>query len=149
MKDDMTRRLKSQDDNETDNDPAGLPALSEAQVEIMNVVWERGEATLGDIWRELAAHRVVARNTVQTLLTRLVDKGWLQYRAEGKVFHYRAGQPREATLRHMAQRFVETAFRGSAEGLVLALLEGQPLAEGEAERIRALIERAERRSETL
>ena len=143
MRDRGTRKPGRQADGDAHADPAGLPALSEAQVQIMDVVWRRGEATLGDVWRELSAHRDVARNTIQTLLTRLVDKGWLQYRAEGKTFHYSAAQPRGATLRHMVQRLADTAFGGSAEGLVLALLEGQPLDKDEAERIRALIEQAE------
>ncbi|MBV9850032.1 MAG: BlaI/MecI/CopY family transcriptional regulator [Armatimonadetes bacterium] len=124
-----------------------LAPLSEVQMEIMNAVWDGGEVTLGDIWRALPPRRRVARNTVQTLLTRLVDKGWLRTRAEGKIFHYRAAYPREATLRQMARRFVETAFRGSTEGLVLALLEDQPLAQDEAERIRAMIEKAERNTD--
>ncbi|HLK57549.1 MAG TPA: BlaI/MecI/CopY family transcriptional regulator [Chthonomonadaceae bacterium] len=52
-----------------------LPPLSEAQMEIMNVVWEQGEVTLTQVCAALAAQRVLARNTVQTQLTRLVEKG--------------------------------------------------------------------------
>jgi BlaI family transcriptional regulator, penicillinase repressor len=119
------------------------PALSEAQIEIMNVVWQQGEVTLGQVYAELSAGRDVARNTVQTLLTRLVEKGWLRYRAEGKVHHYRAARPKEATLRGMVHRMVETAFGGSTEGLVMALLDGQKLSKEEAARIRDLIAQAE------
>ena len=52
-----------------------LPPLSEAQTEIMNVVWEHGEATLAQVCAALATRRELARNTVQTQLTRLVEKG--------------------------------------------------------------------------
>ncbi len=52
-----------------------LSALSEAQMEIMNVVWDRGEATVADVWKVLAARRAVARSTVLTMLTRLEEKG--------------------------------------------------------------------------
>lgn len=121
-----------------------LPALSDNQLEIMDVIWRRQEATLGDIWGELSQTRPVAKNTIQTLLTRLVDKGWLTYRAEGKTFHYAATCPRESTLSNVVKRLVETAFKGSTEGLMMALFEGRELTKEEADRIRELIEKAER-----
>lgn len=126
------------------NQPAELSPLSEARIEIMNVVWNRGETTLGEVWKELSARRPVARNTVQTHLTRLVEKGWLRTRAEGRVFGYSAAVPRKPALRRMAQRLVQTAFAGSTEGLIMALLEGRELSKAEADRIRSLIKRAER-----
>lgn len=112
-------------------------------MEIMNAVWDRKEATLGEIWQELAAKREVAKNTVQTLLSRLVEKGWLRYRAEGKVFHYQAAVPREKTQKAALKKFLNSAFGGSAEGLVMALLRDEQLSKEEADRIRALIEQAE------
>ena len=125
--------------------PDKLPPLSEAQMEIMSVVWDRGEATLGDIWRDLSERREVARNTVQTLLSRLVEKGWLKTRAEKKMFHYSAAVPRGSSLKAAARRFVLNAFGGSTEGLVMALLDGQTLSREEGDRIRRLIEEAESR----
>lgn len=122
----------------------GVPPLSDAQLEIMNVVWDRGEATVGEIWQELSARRPVARNTIQTLVSRLEEKGWLAHTAAGAVFRYRAVYPRQTTLRNLVRRLVDTAFGGSAEGLVMTLLEDQQLEAGEAERIRALIQQAER-----
>lgn len=121
-----------------------LPNLSENQLEIMDVIWRLGEATLGDIWADLSRGRAVAKNTIQTLLTRLVEKGWLQTRTEGKTFHYSATTPRESTLSGVVQKLVDTAFKGSTEGLMLALLDGKELSKEEADRIREIIERAER-----
>src|SRR5437016_424445 len=110
------------------------PPLSEAQLEIVNVVWDRGEATVGEIWQELSSRRKVARNTVQTLVTRLEEKGWLVHSAEEPVFRYRAVYPRQSTLRHLVRRLVDTAFGGSTEGLVMALLDDPALDDAEAER---------------
>src|SRR5579862_8284120 len=120
-----------------------LPPLSEAQTEIMNVVWEQGEVTLAQVCAALAPRRELARNTVQTQLTRLVEKGWLQHRSEGKAFYYRATVPREAARSRVVQRLVDAIFGGSAEGLMMTLLDGRKLSKEEADRIRALIERAE------
>lgn len=120
-----------------------LPPLSEAQLEIMDVIWGRGSATVGEVWQALSGRRPVARNTVQTLLTRLEEKGWLVHTDEGAAFRYRATRPRSNTLREMVRRFVDSAFGGSREGLVLALLEDEQLTRDEVRQIRALIDRAE------
>ena len=120
-------------------------ALSEAQLEIMGVVWDREEVSVSEIWEVLGARRPLARNTVQTMVTRLEEKGWIRHRTLGKTFLYSAVVSREETLGSMVDQLVETAFDGSAEGLVLALLEGRGLSPGEAKRIRALIDEADKR----
>ena len=122
--------------------PDPLPPLSEAQLEIMNSVWDRGQATVADVWKDLCQRRPLARNTVLTLMTRLAEKGWLKQQ-EGSTFQYTAAVPRTATLGNMVRRLVDTAFGGSAEGLVMALLDGRGVSKDEAERIAAMIQQAE------
>jgi predicted transcriptional regulator len=124
---------------------SALPPLAEGQLEIMNVVWEHGEVTVGEVWKALAARRKVARNTVQTMLLRLKQKGWLRSRTDGHAHRYRAAVPREATLRSMARRFLDVAFDGSTAGLLSALLDRRAVAPEEGDRIRALINQAERK----
>ncbi len=120
-------------------------ALSEAQLEIMSVVWDREEVSVSEIWEVLGARRPLARNTVQTMVTRLEEKGWIRHRTLGKTFLYSPVVSREETLGSMVDQLVETAFDGSAEGLVLALLEGRGLSKEEARRIRAMIDEADKR----
>ena len=127
----------------------GLPALSEAQLEIMQVVWEGGEVTVTDVWTVLARRRSVARNTVLTLMDRLEKKGWLTRRADGPAHTYAAAVPRAATLGRVVERLVDAAFAGSAEALVLALLEGRGVSDEEARRIRQLIAKARGRGKKL
>jgi predicted transcriptional regulator len=117
--------------------------LTPAQLEIMNLFWEHGELGVAQVWKLLGDRRTVARNTVQTTLTRLVEKGWLQSRAEGNTFYFRAARPRKSTLRGMVGQLVDNAFGGSASGLVMALLESGRVSADEAERIRKLIERSQ------
>ena len=121
-----------------------LPPLSEAQLEIMNVIWDHGEVTVAQVWKTLAERRKVARNTVQTLLARLEEKGWLEHRCDGNAYFYSACVPREATRRDLVERLLETAFEGSAEGLVMSLLSERGVSKEEADRIRALIDEAEK-----
>jgi predicted transcriptional regulator len=113
-------------------------------MEIMNLVWDRGEVTVAEVWEALRGKRAIARNTVQTTMTRLDEKGWLKHRAAGKTFHYSAAAERESALTQVVSRLVDSAFAGSAEGLVMALLDGRGVSEAEAARIREMIEGAER-----
>ena len=125
-------------------EPAGeRTPLSEAQLEIMNLVWDRGEVTVAEVWKALAARRKLARNTVQTMMVRLEEKGWLSSQTEGHAFRYRAAVPREAVQGMMVRRLLDSAFGGSAEGLVMALLDGRGISRAEADRVRALIQGAE------
>jgi BlaI family transcriptional regulator, penicillinase repressor len=120
-----------------------LPPLSDAQLEILNIVWDQSTATVGQIWKALAQRRSVSRNTVSTMVTRLEEKGWLRHRAVGGTYLYSATRPREKVLPRMLHRLVDAAFQGSAEGLVLTLLEGGRLSVDEVERIKAMLEKAE------
>jgi BlaI family transcriptional regulator, penicillinase repressor len=121
------------------DEPSSLP--SDAQVEVLNILWDRGEATVGELWQAFSAQRPVARNTVLTLVTRLEEKGWLRRHEEGNVLRYSAVVPKQTALRQFARRLVDTAFGGSAEGLIMTLLGGGDLSEGEAERIRGMLEK--------
>jgi len=123
-----------------------LPALSDAQMEIMNVVWEQQECSVADIWKVLAERRGVSRNTAHTVVVRLKEKGWLSHRVANGGFLYKATVSREETQHRSVQKMIETVFDGSAEGLVLALLNGSTLSKDEAARIRQLIARAKGRN---
>lgn len=117
--------------------------LTPAQLEIMSIFWEHGELGVAQVWRMLGQKRPVARNTVQTMLTRLVERGWLRSRAEGNAFYFRASHPRKSALRGILGQLVDTAFGGSASGLVMALLENRQIPAEEAERIRKMIDEAQ------
>jgi len=121
------------------------PPMSEAQREIMEIFWQRGEAGVGEVWRTLVKRRQVARNTVLTLITRLADKGWLVPRREGNAFRYTPAFPKQRAQAEEIRRLVDTVFHGSAEGLVLTLLEGGGLSPEEAKRIREMILASQRK----
>jgi predicted transcriptional regulator len=121
------------------DEPPALP--SDAQVEVLNIIWDLGPATVGEVWQAVSAGRPVARNTVLTLVSRLEEKGWLRRHEEGNVRRYSAVVPKQTALRQIARRLVDTAFGGSAEGLIMTLLGDGDLSEAEAERIRAMLEK--------
>ncbi len=118
-----------------------LPSLSDAEWEVMNVVWSR-EAP----WAARDVHAALegrgwAVKTVKTLLSRLVAKGALEYEAVGNVYLYRAAVAREALLRRDVPDFIERVMGGSIGPVLLHFIEERGLTDEEAERLRALLER--------
>ena len=125
-----------------------MPApLSKVQREVMQIIWEHGELSVSEVRSHLAPRRDLARNTVQTMLVRLEDKGWLTHRQRGRTFFYSAVRPERVSLGAKVAELVDRLFSGAPEEMVNALLDYRGLTSDEAERIRAMIERAERRTE--
>jgi predicted transcriptional regulator len=122
-----------------------LPALSEAQLEIMNLIWDHRECSVATVWHVLNERRGVSRNTVHTMIIRLEEKGWLNHREAHNGFLYSATVSREQAQRRCIQKLIDNVFDGSAESLVLALLKTKHLSKSEAERIRQMISKAQRR----
>ncbi|HBL47528.1 BlaI/MecI/CopY family transcriptional regulator [Gimesia sp.] len=122
---------------------ADTTPLTEIQREMMEIVWQREEVTVSEVREALSAHRPLARNTVQTMLVRLEEKGWLKHREQGRTFVYSANRPRTVSLGAKVSQMVDRLFSGSPEEMVTALLEYRGLSADEAERIRAMIEAAE------
>jgi len=121
-------------------------ALSKAQQEIMEIIWDRGEISVSEVWNVLQGRRDVARNTVQTTIVRIEQKGWIEHRSIGQTFVYQAIQPRTTTLRQRLDDLMSAAGRGSAEALVTTLLEDASLTKDAANRIRTMIDEAEQRT---
>jgi len=119
-----------------------LPPLSEVQHEVMSVVWDLGRCSASDVWKVLEERRGVSRNTVHTLMVRLEEKGWLTRDAEKGNVMFSATVSRKSTQQQCVQRLIDTVFDGSAEGLVLTLLNQGNLSMAEAARIRQLISHA-------
>lgn len=124
-----------------------LPPLSDVQHEVMSVVWDHGPCSASEVWKVLEQRRGVSRNTVHTLLVRLADKGWLQRSDETNGVLFSAAVSRSSTQQQCVRRLIDTVFDGSAEGLVLALLNQGTVSPAESARIRQLISQAEGKKE--
>ncbi len=122
--------------------PNQLPPLTESQLEVMQRIWERGEATATDVWKDLSADRQVARNTILTVMDRLAKRGWLKKRSVANAHVYSATVARNRVLGNVVSKLVDNVFEGSADALVMALLDGRGVSEEEAKRIRKMIDEA-------
>lgn len=119
--------------------------ISGLQLEIMEIVWGRGEVTVGEVLEILAARRSIARNTVQTTLVRLEAKGWLRHRQVANAFRYSAVVERQETLGEIAGKLLDNVFGGSVESLVMALVHERGISRKEAQSIRRMIDESERK----
>ncbi|MCS7471424.1 BlaI/MecI/CopY family transcriptional regulator [Stieleria sp. ICT_E10.1] len=120
------------------------PPLTAAQRELMEIFWQHGEATVSQVREQLQDQgRSIARNTVQTMIVRLEEKGWLQHRKQGRTFVYSAVRERKRSLGVKVSQLVDRFFAGSPEDMVNALIEHRGLTSEESQRIRKMIQDAE------
>lgn len=117
-------------------------SLSQAQREVMEIVWARGEVSAVEVRELLAPKRELAKNTVRTLLDRMERKGWLTHREQGRTYLYAAARPREASIGQKVLEVVEQVCGGSPEELVTALLDYRGLSAQELDRIRTMLDDA-------
>lgn len=117
--------------------------LTDTQREIMEIVWQRGQVTVSEVREALANTKDVARNTVQTLIVRLEEKGWLTHREDGRTFIYSAARPKSVSLGAKVVQMIDRLFAGSPEEMVTALIQYRGLSADEADRIRTMIDKAE------
>lgn len=117
--------------------------LTDAELEIMHVVWELGSATVRQVHEVLSARRPVAYTTVMTMLGLLAKKGHLKREESGKAFVYRPAYPKGRVVSRMLDDFVSRVFQGSARPLVLALLKEKKLSRRDLDEIARLAEEAE------
>jgi BlaI family transcriptional regulator, penicillinase repressor len=96
---------------------------TDQELEILKVVWQRGQATVREVYRDLAAQRQIAYTTVLTMMGILEQKGHLKKTAGERAYVYSPTQPQEQVVRSMVQEFVHRVFDGSARPLLVHLLE--------------------------
>src|SRR5262245_25921393 len=108
--------------------------LTERESEIMDVLWKLGEATAEQVREglESAAHD----STVRTLLRVLERKGYVSHRQEGKSFRFRAAVPRQKAQRRALRSILARLFAGSAEDLILRLIEDEQITPAQLDALR-------------
>lgn len=120
--------------------------LTELQITILRHLWEKGEATVAEIWEALHAERGLAQTTVATLLSRLERRGIVTRRAAQRQYIYRALVTEAEVRRTMVGDLTERLFEGDVTALVNHLLTSREIAPGDLARLRAMIDKAESRT---
>lgn len=96
--------------------------LGDLESEVMEIIWARGEATVGDVHAALVPHRKVAYTTVKTIMVRLADKGYLVRATADRAHRYRPTKSREAFLRGVGREVLRGLFVGFGEPVMAHLI---------------------------
>ncbi|HEV8583209.1 MAG TPA: BlaI/MecI/CopY family transcriptional regulator [Thermoanaerobaculia bacterium] len=121
--------------------PEGLTPL---ELEIMKVLWTAGPAGVQPVREALAPRRKLAYTTVQTMLNVLWRKGRVRRTLKDRAYVYYPVLTRRRALRHAVGDMVERLFGGSAESLVVSLVESRHITPEALARLTRALERAEK-----
>ena len=116
-------------------------APTNAELEILRVLWQRGASTVRDVHESLDHARPVGYTTVLKLLQIMVEKGLVRRDASARSHVYTAVASQEATQRRLVADLVRRVFGGSTLGLVLHALSATPATRRELEQIRRLFDK--------
>ena len=120
--------------------------LTDAELAVMQVLWERGSATVAEVAEALSRDKPWAYNTVLTFLRILERKGYAGHTKQGRAFVYRPRVEQGDARRHAMRDLLGRFFDGSPELLVQNILEAGEIDPVEMDRIRALLDDADRRT---
>lgn len=119
--------------------PKRSNTLTEAELRLMRLFWERGESAISDLVQALPADSPLAYTTVLTTVRILEKKGYLCHRQEGRAFLYSPcvgeHEARRSEMRHVLQRF----FGNSREQLLMSLLGDADVTPAELQRLKRAI----------
>jgi BlaI family penicillinase repressor len=116
---------------------------AELQLAIMQVLWERGEATVAEVREALLPERQLAYTTVGTMLAKMETKGQVRHRSHGRVNVYRPALSRDKVTRSMVGDLAERLFGGDVTELVCHLLDDRAISREELAELNRLIRRKE------
>jgi BlaI family transcriptional regulator, penicillinase repressor len=122
--------------------------VTDRELEILKILWARGKASVREVQDDLNRDAgPVAYSTVQTLLNIMEDKkGLVRHVVEGRTFIYFPKKSSDRTIRELARRFVDRVFDGALDRVMVALLDSKPPTFEDLDRLRAMIDEAQRQS---
>jgi len=119
------------------------PTLTEAELRLMEILWQKGSATVNDVLEELPKRLSLAYNTVLTTLRILEKKGYILHEKEGRAFVYRPVMRRSEAQRNAVKYVVSRFFNNSPELLLLNVMEHEKIDQDELKRLKELIAEGE------
>ncbi len=121
-----------------------LPRPTDAELEILTVLWSHGPATVREVHEAIAARKPTQYTTVLKLLQIMAEKGLVRRNEKQRAHIYEAARPREWTQRQLAGDLLQRAFNGSARSLMLGALSARKATREELSELRRLLEEYEK-----
>jgi BlaI family transcriptional regulator, penicillinase repressor len=120
--------------------PRKSPTLTEAELRLMEVLWENGPATVQQVMQDLPEKTPLAYNSVLTTIRILEKKGYVKHIKDGRAYVYTPLVERQEATRSEIRRLVSRFFGNSHELLVLNILKDRGVDAAELKRLRKLLE---------
>jgi len=111
------------------------PFLYKRELQIMKIIWEKGKATVRDIYEQLRLREKIAYTTVSTILTSLEEKGFLKHDVDGRAYVYKPLIAKNEVSQGMLQDLLERLFDGSTEMLLNTLVKTKNLSKDDLEEL--------------
>jgi predicted transcriptional regulator len=115
---------------------------TERELDILKVLWDRGESTVREVYEQLRLRLPLAQNTVQAFLRTMEEKGLVRHRLEGRTFIYEPIFRRQQTTQRLAGQLLQRAFDGAIDQLVQSVLALRKPTADELARLEELIAEA-------
>lgn len=128
------------------NPPTVTTSLTDLQLAIMRILWDRAEATVLEVQERLRPERDLAQTTIATLLSRLEKRAVIAHRLDGRQFVYRPLVSEQDVRRSMVSELTELLFDGSPAALMSHLLGSRDIDPGDLDRVKRMIAEAEKES---
>ena len=125
-----------------------LPQISEAEYEVMKVVWKYAPVNTNEITEKLLKTTVWSPKTIQTLIKRLVNKGALSYEKQGRIFVYTPLVLEREYVGQESRSFLKRFYGGDLTAMVSAYMENDGLSDTELEQLRSLLSAPKKKSKT-
>ena len=119
---------------------------TERELQILKVLWERGEATVREVYEDLREQLPIVQHTVQAFLRIMEDKGLVSHTTRGRSFVYRAEKPREETSERLLSGVLDGVFDGALDALVASAFSLKKPSQQELSRLRELLAQHERKA---
>ncbi len=123
---------------------AKVHRLGDLQLNIMKVLWVRGEATVAEVHAALSGERDLAYTTMATMLRKMEARGLVRHRVEGRSFVYRPAVASSAVSRGMSDHLLDRLFEGSLADMVSHLLTTREVSREELSKLERLISERKR-----
>ncbi|MEW6734733.1 MAG: BlaI/MecI/CopY family transcriptional regulator [Acidobacteriota bacterium] len=119
------------------------PTLTDSELRLMEILWEKGTATVGEIVEALPKRSSVAYSTVLTTMRILEQKGYVEHSKEGRAFVYRPLINRVEARRNILKYILSRFFDNSPELLVVNILKQEKIDEEELSRLKKMVKESE------
>jgi len=123
-----------------------IPRPTDAELEILTVLWSRGPSTVREVHEAIAARKPTQYTTVLKLMQIMAEKGLLRRDERQRAHIYETARPQEQTQRQLAGDLLRRAFNGSAKGLMMGALSSRKASREELSELRKLLDEYGKRS---